>query len=133
MIRGLNHLTLASRDPAGTARFYEDVLGARVERLWSGGAYLSLGRLWLCLSSDEHAAPSSDYTHYAFDVAREDFDDVAARIQASGATIWKENRSGGRSLYFADPEGHRLELHVGDLVSRLAAIDAPADERGCLA
>ncbi|WP_159065009.1 hypothetical protein [Thaumasiovibrio subtropicus] len=32
------------------------------------------------------------------------------------------NRSEGQSLYLLDPDGHKLELHVGDLNSRLAHI-----------
>ena len=128
MIRGLNHLTLAAKEPARTARFYERALGARIERVWPGGAYLSLGSLWLCLSTDEDAAPSADYTHYAFDVHEASFDAASERIRAAGARVWKENRSEGQSLYFLDPEGHRLELHTGDLVSRLAAMDSK--ERG---
>jgi hypothetical protein len=33
---------------------------------------------------------------------------------------WRQNRSEGDSFYFLDPDGHRLEAHVGSLSSRLA-------------
>jgi len=68
------------------------------------------------------AAQSSvrpDYTHYAFDVAAEDFDALAEKVKAH-TTVWKDNRSEGASLYFLDPDSRRLELHVGSLDSRLA-------------
>jgi hypothetical protein len=32
----------------------------------------------------------------------------------------RQNLSEGDSLYFLDPDGHKLEAHVGDLKSRLA-------------
>lgn len=32
----------------------------------------------------------------------------------------EDNKSEGQSFYFLGPDGHKLELHVGDLVSRLA-------------
>lgn len=123
MIRGLNHLTLAVRDLDRAVRFYEGGLGARVARRWPGGAYLTLGELWLCLSLDPAAEPGRDYTHAAFDVAEEDFDAAVGRVRAAGGREWKENRSEGASHYFLDPDGHRLELHVGTLESRIAAME----------
>ena len=47
------------------------------------------------------------------------FDAFAKRIKASGAEIFQENVTEGKSLYFLDPDGHKLEIHVGDLKSRL--------------
>jgi catechol 2,3-dioxygenase-like lactoylglutathione lyase family enzyme len=65
-----------------------------------------------------------EYTHIAFAVAEHDFAPLAARIKAAGATIFQENTSEGHSLYFLDPDGHKLEIHVGDLASRLRAARA---------
>jgi catechol 2,3-dioxygenase-like lactoylglutathione lyase family enzyme len=119
-IRGLNHLTLAVTDLERSVNFYRDVLGCELRALWRDGAYLEAGSLWLCLSVDTTAqfAERSDYTHYAFDVTAQDFDTLSERVRQR-ATIWKDNRSEGASLYFLDPDGHRLELHVGSLASRL--------------
>lgn len=120
-IRGLNHLTLAVADLDRSIAFYRDLLGLALRARWAEGAYLEAGNLWLCLSVNPAATDTVriDYTHTAFDVAAEDFDALAARIRAT-APIWKDNRSEGASLYFLDPDGHRLELHAGTLASRLA-------------
>lgn len=126
MIRGLNHLTLAVRDVQRAVAFYRDVLGFDVARSWAEGAYLTAGALWLCLSYDPQTrgAPNPDYTHVALDVAADDFKTLTDRVIASGASVWKQNRSEGASLYFLDPDSHKLELHAGTLESRLAAMEA---------
>jgi len=121
-IRGLNHITLATTDLPRAIAFYTDALDLTLEHKWEQGAYLSAGNLWLCLSLDNHVTDLTDYTHIAFDVAAEDFTTACARLTNYGATQWKTNRSEGDSFYFTDPDGHRLELHVGDLASRLAHI-----------
>jgi hypothetical protein len=63
----------------------------------------------------------SDYTHYAFTVAEEDFEPFSHKLEQAGVTVWKQNKSEGASFYFLDPDGHKLELHVGNLAARLAA------------
>ncbi len=124
-VRGLNHLTLAVADLDRSITFYRDILGCDLRARWDEGAYLEAGSLWLCLSLDPKARSQhrEDYTHYAFDVASDGFEALSSRVREH-ATIWKENGSEGRSLYFLDPDGHQLELHVGSLVSRLAHYSA---------
>ncbi|MCU7649678.1 fosfomycin resistance glutathione transferase [Pseudomonas piscis] len=123
MLTGLNHLTLAVTDVPRSLAFYHSLLQLRLEASWDGGAYLSLPGLWLCLSLDgQRQAPAvADYTHYAFSLEAGDFDSFVSRLREAGVQEWRDNRSEGASFYFLDPDGHRLEAHVGDLASRLQA------------
>ncbi|MBE3025863.1 fosfomycin resistance glutathione transferase [Janthinobacterium sp. GW458P] len=125
MLTGLNHLTLSVRDLARGIAFYRDLLGLRLHARWDGGAYLSAGDLWLCLSLDAGAAISAGgYTHYALSISQQDFPALAARLRAAGVTEWQQNRSAGDSVYFLDPDGHQLEAHAGSLAQRLATCRA---------
>lgn len=123
MLSGLNHLTLAVLDVDRSVAFYRSLLGFRLHATWRAGAYLSLGDLWLCLSLDPQRSttPVQDYTHYAFSIAPDQYDMFKERLRDHQVIEWRQNRSEGDSLYFLDPDGHQLELHVGDLESRLAA------------
>ena len=118
-VAGLNHLTLGVSDVSRSIAFYRDGLGLRLRACWPEGAYLEAGTLWLCLTldPDREAGPRADYTHVAFDVAATDFEELSGRL--SDAPVWKQNRSEGSSLYCLDPDGHKIELHVGTLASRL--------------
>jgi glutathione S-transferase fosA5 len=124
MITGVNHITLAVRDVDRSYHFYVETLGSRPLARWSKGAYLLVGDLWLCLTLDERtrSSPLPEYSHIAFNVPAALFEDAAASIRASGAAIWQDNRSEGASLYFLDPDGHKLEIHAGDWQTRLAAM-----------
>ncbi|XXY27965.1 fosfomycin resistance glutathione transferase [Sorangium sp. So ce233] len=127
-IGGVNHVTLAVRDLDRAVHFYVQVLGGRRRAQWARGAYLELGTLWLCLELDARAARQVDDAHLAFSVDAQGFASLNEAIRLSGARIWKENRSEGASLYFEDPDGHKLEIHVGDLRTRLASCrEAPYD------
>ena len=121
MLKGLNHITLAVKDLEESFTFYTSLLGFKPHAKWSRGAYLSLGDLWLCLSCDE-SKPAEDYSHIAFDIAAENFSDFSCSLMDAGVTQWKQNSSEGDSLYILDPDGHKLEIHVGSLKSRLESL-----------
>lgn len=127
-VAGLNHITLAVLDLDRALAFYTDGLGLRLAKRWDSGAYLEAGPLWLCLSYDPETRtePHPDYTHIAFDVSQDEFQTAVARVEAAGGRTWRENKSEGDSYYFLDPDGHKLELHVGTLKSRLAAMEGDA-------
>jgi catechol 2,3-dioxygenase-like lactoylglutathione lyase family enzyme len=123
MITGISHVTLSVAELARSLAFYHETMELRLVARWPKGAYLASGGLWLALFQDNatRVGPLPEYTHIAFAIGETDFAPLAARIKASGATIFQQNSSEGLSLYFLDPDGHKLEIHVGDLESRLRA------------
>lgn len=121
MLRGLNHITIAVNDLELSLNFYTYLLEMKPHVRWDNGAYLSLGDVWFCLSCDE-AKPSQDYCHIALDVAEENFNSVSEKLRAANVVEWKKNRSEGDSLYLLDPDGHKLEIHSGNLESRLESL-----------
>ncbi len=121
MITGVNHITLAVRDIEASFTFYTQVLGLRPVARWPKGAYLLARDMWIALILDQNVGRRTfqDYTHIAFTVPPHNFESLCDRILDTGVEIWQENRSEGASLYFLDPNGHKLEIHVSDLEERL--------------
>ena len=121
MITGINHVTFAVRDLDSSFEFYRDVLGFKPVAHWSDGAYLLAGDAWIALQLDPDTREGTlpEYTHVAFSVSEESFEAVGERIRSSGARIWREDGSHGPSLYFEDPNGHKLEIHASTLEARL--------------
>ena len=120
MLEGINHLTLAVSNIEQSIKFYNQVLGFRKEAKWDNGAYLTLGSLWLCLSLDR-VSKNENYTHYAFTINETQILAFKSRLKTFKVKEWKNNTSEGSSIYFLDPDGHKLEVHTGNLSSRLAA------------
>ncbi|WP_039057581.1 FosA family fosfomycin resistance glutathione transferase [Enterobacter sp. Bisph1] len=128
MLTSLNHLTIAVSNLARSVEFYQHLLGLKLHARWDNGAYLTCDKLWICLSVDaqrQFVPPTqSDYTHYAFSIDERHFADFVARLEQAGVVSWKTNKSEGDSWYFLDPDGHKLEAHVGNLAQRLASCRA---------
>lgn len=128
MITGLNHVTLSVKDVEESFAFYTQVLGLRPIAKWPRGAYLLAGDTWIALVLDENVREStlSEYTHIAFSVSGDDFERLSTHIKQSEAEIWQESWTEGASLYFVDPNGHKLEIHASDLETRIRmAKEAP--------
>jgi catechol 2,3-dioxygenase-like lactoylglutathione lyase family enzyme len=124
MISGINHITFAVRDIDVSFAFYRDVLGLLPRARWRRGAYFCAGNVWLSLvlCADRDACEQDDHSHAAFTVGGEDYGVLSERILDSGAPLWKENNSEGLSLYFSDPDGHKLEIHVSGIDAAIARL-----------
>lgn len=124
MIAGLNHITIAVKDLETSFQFYKEALGFKPLMKHTKGAYFLAGDLWFCLDLDSttRESPLPEYTHFAFSISKDNFEKLRTQIKKSGAKIWKENISEGDSIYFLDPDGHKLEVHVGDWKTRIESI-----------
>ena len=121
MITGINHITLAVKDLAESFDFYTGVFRLRPIARWLEGAYLLAGDMWIVLILDENLGkqPPADYSHIAFTVSEDNYDKFSSAIIRSGAKIWQENATEGKSLYFLDPNHHKLEIHASNLDNRI--------------
>jgi catechol 2,3-dioxygenase len=121
----LSHVSLGCADPVRALRFYEEHVGLRLSEETPGGALrlgLGLGPHVLELS------PGTGIDHYALEVSDAgELDAVERRLAIEGvATAWSEpERDHPRALTFADPDGHRIELH-----GRIDRSGAGLGERG---
>ncbi len=133
-IGGLNHITFSVSDLNRSVAFYRNVFGTLPLFLDERTAYFDIGGMWLALNVQAdipRQEVKQSYTHLAFTIDAADIGLMEQRLEHLGV----EQRLGrvrskgeGRSLYFADPDGHLLEFHTGDLASRLQAYhDAKAD------
>lgn len=121
LITGINHLTLAVSDIEKSFNFYRNILNLKPLCKWNKGAYFLVGDFWFCLNLDLNVKPDPGYTHYAFTVDANNFENLCEKLITAKVKIFQENTSEGDSLYFFDPDGHKLEIHVGNWQSRIAA------------
>lgn len=114
----LNHTIVACRDQRRSASFLTEILGLAPATRF--GRFLAVG-------TDngvslDYAETDADITaqHYAFLIGEDDFDAVFGRITGQGIPHWADpgrtrpgeinHRDGGRGVYFADPDGHLMEV-----------------------
>lgn len=82
--------------------------------------FFQVAGIWLAIMEGEPVEKT--YNHVAFQVDDKELDELEAKIRSFGLTILsgrKRESAEGRSLYFYDYDNHLLELHTGDLRTRL--------------
>ncbi|WP_309094337.1 VOC family protein [Streptomyces sp.] len=118
-IARLDHTVVYAFDRQLSAEFLATVLGLKVAAPFGPFLPVDLGNgvtLDFYEKSDEPIQPQ----HYAFLVPEEQFDAMIARLEALGVTYYADPRHtepgrvnhlfGGRGAYFADPDGHNMEI-----------------------
>lgn len=124
MIQSINHVTYSVTDIKQFISFYKDILKANILVESDKTAYFTLGGLWLALN-EEKDIPRNEiqysYTHMAFTIDESEFDEWYQWLKENNVNIL-EGRTRDvkekKSIYFTDPDGHKLELHTGTLEDR---------------
>jgi catechol 2,3-dioxygenase-like lactoylglutathione lyase family enzyme len=114
----LNHTIVWCADKVRSAAFLADILGRPAPTRFGPFQVIALDNdvaLDFYETKDEIASQ-----HYAFLIDDQGFDAVFARIRARGLAYWADpgksrtneinHNDGGRGFYFADPDGHLLEI-----------------------
>jgi catechol 2,3-dioxygenase-like lactoylglutathione lyase family enzyme len=113
----LNHTIVPARDKDASARFFAEIFGLSYD---GPKGHFAPVKVNADLTLDFDNATAFERHHYAFHVGDAEFDAILGRVQGAGIPYGSDpwhtenhelnNWNGGRGFYFADPDGHLLEL-----------------------
>ena len=113
----LNHTIVPSHDKEASARWFGNIFGLPYE---GPSGHFAPVQINDTLTMDFDNRGEFESHHYAFHVSDEEFDSIFGRIKAEGITygsgprdlddMTTNSRRGGQGVYFADLDGHILEL-----------------------
>jgi catechol 2,3-dioxygenase len=124
---GLSELVLIVEDVPASTRFYEEVVGLKLENepsddwawFWAGQEghrqRLALHRGTLLFEGQSPHAEGERFghVHFAFEVSRDDLDEAVARVRDAGVEVYgpvELEWMNAESYYFYDPDGNLLEF-----------------------
>lgn len=122
----LNHTIVPARDKHASAEFLARILGIPTSPDVARFAPVTISN---AVTLDYMNLADNPPQHYAFLVSEDTFDAVFARITAAGLRYHADpngdlpgeiyhSRTGGRGVYFPDPDGHLMEILTRDLTGR---------------
>jgi catechol 2,3-dioxygenase-like lactoylglutathione lyase family enzyme len=111
---GLDHVAIAVSDLDRAEGFYRDVLGLeRVQPQWDPPRIMASEGSGMALfpEGDDFSGETVPHIlHIAFRVDRQAFDAARAELAERGIEASFSDHGAAHSVYFEDPDGHRLEL-----------------------
>jgi catechol 2,3-dioxygenase-like lactoylglutathione lyase family enzyme len=122
---GIDHVAMSVRDVEAAANWYIDVLGfeRRYQEMWHGiPVFIGKGTTAIALfpvRSKESSPPSERrgvrMLHLAFRANRKGFLAAQEELKQRGIQFEFQDHEISHSIYFADPDGHQLEITTYDL------------------
>jgi catechol 2,3-dioxygenase-like lactoylglutathione lyase family enzyme len=117
-LEGIDHVALSVRDVQRAAQWYIDVLGfeRRFADVWGEvPAFIGKGKTAIALFPVKSGSTSSfsdeiRMLHLAFRADRKNFEAAQAELKGRGIPFDFQDHEISRSIYFSDPDGHKLEI-----------------------
>jgi catechol 2,3-dioxygenase-like lactoylglutathione lyase family enzyme len=124
-VEGIDHVALSVRDVERAAQWYIDVLGfeRRYEGMWDGiPVFIGKGTTSIALfpvRSNERSTSSArgevKMLHLALRANRKNFLAAQEELKQRGIKFEFQDHEISHSIYFRDPDGHKLEITTYDL------------------
>ncbi|KHF39962.1 FosM family fosfomycin resistance protein [Halalkalibacter okhensis] len=124
-ITGLNHFLFSVSNLEKSIKFYQEVFDAKLLVKGKSTAYFDLNGIWLALNEEPDIPRneiSESYTHVAFSIKEEQFDEIFSKLKQLNVTILSGRQrdiKDKKSIYFTDLDGHKFEFHTGTLQDRI--------------
>ena len=105
---GIDHIVLHVDNPQKSKKFYTDILGMTVYRDSEKQVFMHAGHQGVALFKRDGARAGGDLNHLALNAAGT-YESLKAALEGYGIAV--SGRPGDdHCIYFADPDGHRLQL-----------------------
>lgn len=120
-VQGLDHVAISVADVEKSARWYVDVLGFERQHpgLW-GGTPVFVGNEHGSIAifpRDERRNGHGAIRHFAFRTSGHDFEAAQRELRSRGIDFESEDHEITHSIYFHDPDGHKIEVTTYELSS----------------